>query len=53
MHKADNLTTILGHCHEICEPNFLEPYGHLGSVMGMIYLFLRVYLASPREELAS
>ena len=27
---ADNVTTILGHCHV----NFLEPSGHLGPVMG-------------------
>jgi len=30
---ADNLTTILGH-----NLNFLEPSGHLGPVMGLIYL---------------
>ena len=39
MRKADNLTTILGHCHVICDLNFLEPSGHLGPVMGRIYLY--------------
>jgi len=33
--KVDNLTTILGHCHAIREPNFLEPCRHLGPVMGL------------------
>ena len=40
MLKADNLTTILGHCHVIWEPKFLEPCGHLGPVMGLNYFFL-------------
>ena len=37
VHKADNLTTILGHRHVIWEPNFLEPSGYLGPVMGLIW----------------
>ena len=36
--NADNLTTILGHCHVIWNLNFLEPSGHLGPVMGLTYL---------------
>jgi len=36
--KADNLTTILGHCH--LNLNFLESSGHVGPVMGLIYLYL-------------
>ena len=32
--EADILTTILGHCHEILEPQLLEPSGHLSPVMG-------------------
>jgi len=35
--KADNLTTILGHCHGSL--NFLEPSGHLGPVMGLTDFF--------------
>jgi len=35
MRKADNLTTILGHCHIIF--NSLEPSGPLGPVMGLIF----------------
>ena len=38
MRKADNLTTILGHCHVIWNLKFLEPSGHLGQVMGLTYL---------------
>ena len=38
MRKADNLTTILGHFHEIRNLNFLEPSGHIEPVMGFIYL---------------
>ena len=38
MRKADNLTFILGHCHVIWEPNFLEHSGHLGPVKGLLDL---------------
>ena len=34
MRKADNLTTTLGYL------NFLEPSGHLGPVMGLIYHYI-------------
>ena len=34
MRKADNLTTILCHCHEIWELNFLEPSGPLQASNG-------------------
>jgi len=37
--KASNLTTILGYCHVIWEL-FLEPSGHVGPVMGRIYLYI-------------
>jgi len=40
MRKADNLTTILGHCHVIWYLNFLETSGHLRPVMGLIYLYM-------------
>ena len=32
--KANNLTTILGHCHEIWNLNFLEPSGPLQACNG-------------------
>jgi len=32
--KAENLTTILCHCHEMWEPNFLEPSGSLQACNG-------------------
>jgi len=38
--KVDNLTTILCRCHEIWEPNFLEPSGPLQACMGLLYLYL-------------
>jgi len=37
--KPDNLTTTLGHCHEIWNLKFLETSGNLGHVAGLIYLF--------------
>jgi len=40
MRKADNFTTILGHCHVIWNLNFLEPCGHLWPVTGLLYLYL-------------
>jgi len=46
--KADNLTTILGHCHVIWEPQLSGTLWALGPVMGLIYLYL--YLLMLESE---
>ena len=40
VHKVDNLTIFLCHCHEIWDLKFLEPPGPLQACNGLIYLYL-------------
>jgi len=41
--KADNLTTILCHCHEILAPSW-NPLGHSRPVTGLLYLYMEEML---------
>jgi len=41
--KADNLPPSCAVVMKFGNLNFLEPSGHLGPVMGMIYLFIQKY----------
>ena len=43
MRKADNLPPSCAVVMKSGNLNFLEPSGHLGPVMGMIYLFIQKY----------
>ena len=52
MRKADNLTTILCRCHEICETlTSWNPLGPSGPVTGLLYLFTyRSMCAVPQYD---
>jgi len=49
--RSVRLITLLPSCAVVTKSgnlNFLEPSGHLGPVMGVIYLYLYMYISCPQ-----